>query len=113
MVSIHLESFHLIISQQLALFIGKVRLQFTREPFTHWSIAFMQEPRLEFQVAPEFQGRNVSQITSVIEKLIRRFIKRKHTLPHFKVRRSPLFPKMLPQTANVHLYMHEASLTEG
>ena len=92
---------------------GKVRLQFSREPYTHWSIAFMRDPLVEVRIAPEFQGRNVSQLTIPIEKLIQRFIRKKHTLPYYKVRRSPLFPKLLPQSAKVQLYMHDTTLTEG
>ena len=68
---------------------------------------------MEVRIAPEFQGRNVSQLTIPIEKLIQRFIRKKHTLPYYKVRRSPLFPKLVPQSSNVQIYMHDTALIEG
>ena len=92
---------------------GKVRLQFSREPYSHWSLAFMREPLIEIRVAPEFQGRNVSQLITPIEKLINLFIRKKHTMPNYKVRRSPIFPKLVPQSAGVQLYMHDTALSEG
>ncbi|KAI6660330.1 PDZ domain-containing protein 8-like [Oopsacas minuta] len=103
----------LSVSVELLRLQGKVRLQFSREPYTHWSVAFMREPLVEIRVAPEFQGRNVSQLTTLIEKVIHRFIRKKHTLPYYKVRRSPIFPKLLAQSSDVQLYMHDTALTEG
>eukprot|EP00800_Vazella_pourtalesii_P018134 TRINITY_DN5738_c0_g1_i3.p1 TRINITY_DN5738_c0_g1~~TRINITY_DN5738_c0_g1_i3.p1 ORF type:complete len:609 (+),score=139.72 TRINITY_DN5738_c0_g1_i3:239-2065(+) len=73
----------------------------------------MREPLIEIRVAPEFQGRNVSQLITPIEKLINLFIRKKHTMPNYKVRRSPIFPKLVPQSAGVQLYMHDTALSEG
>ncbi|XP_067124467.1 PDZ domain-containing protein 8 isoform X2 [Centruroides vittatus] len=71
---------------------GKARLQLTRYPFTHWSISFYNEPYVDFAVESQIQGRPLSQITSLITTQIRRTLRKKHTLPHYKMRFRPFFP---------------------
>uniref|UniRef100_T1J1P6 PDZ domain-containing protein 8 n=1 Tax=Strigamia maritima TaxID=126957 RepID=T1J1P6_STRMM len=78
---------------QITRLSGTVRLQLTRQPFTHWSITFCQEPVMDFKVESQFQGRPVPQITSLIISQIRRAIKKKHTLPNYKVRFKPFIEK--------------------
>ncbi|XP_072751935.1 PDZ domain-containing protein 8 isoform X2 [Anoplolepis gracilipes] len=74
---------------------GKARLQFTRVPYTHWSLSFYSDPILELEVQSQFQGRQLQpQIISIITSQIRRAVKRKHTLPRYKMRYKPLFRRL-------------------
>ncbi|XP_065337130.1 PDZ domain-containing protein 8 [Cloeon dipterum] len=70
---------------------GRARLRFTRQPFSHWSFTFYNEPSLELQVDSHFQGRPVPQVTSLIVSQIRKAVKKKHTVPQFKMRYKPFF----------------------
>lgn len=66
---------------------GLVRLQFTRHPYTHWSFSFYNDPIIELEVESHFQGRQLqSNITSLIVNQIKKAIRRKHTLPNYKIR---------------------------
>ena len=66
---------------------GLVRLQFTRHPYTHWSFSFYSDPVIELEVESHFQGRQLqSNITSLIVHQIKKAIRRKHTLPNYKIR---------------------------
>ncbi|XP_041066094.1 PDZ domain-containing protein 8 [Carcharodon carcharias] len=96
--------------------VGRLRLQFTRRPFTHWSFAFMDEPFIDFEVKSQFEGRPMPQLTSIIVNQLKRVIKRKHTLPNYKIRYKPFFPyQVLPtvNAANSDLYMQDSSIIEG
>ena len=74
---------------------GKARLQFTRVPYTHWSLSFYTEPILKLEVQSQFQGRQLQpQIISLITGQIRRAICRKHTLPRYKLRYKPFFRRL-------------------
>ncbi|XP_028046600.1 PDZ domain-containing protein 8 isoform X2 [Monomorium pharaonis] len=74
---------------------GKARLQFTRVPYTHWSLSFYSDPILELEVQSQFQGRQLQpQIISIITSQIRRAVKRKHTLPRYKLRYKPFFRRL-------------------
>lgn len=89
---------------------GKARLQLTRYPFTHWSISFYNEPYVDFAVESQFQGRHLSQITSLITTQIRRTLRKKHTLPHYKMRFRPFFPLPEPPVYPVVLRTNDADL---
>ncbi|XP_033229325.1 PDZ domain-containing protein 8 isoform X2 [Belonocnema kinseyi] len=74
---------------------GKARLQFTRVPYTHWSLSFYTDPILELEVQSQFQGRQLQpQIISLITGQIRRAVRRKHTLPRYKMRYKPFFRRL-------------------
>ncbi|XP_045460736.1 PDZ domain-containing protein 8 isoform X1 [Harmonia axyridis] len=76
---------------------GLVRLQFTRIPYTHWSFSFYSDPLIELAVESHFQGRQLqSNITNLIVNQIKKAIKRKHTLPNYKIRYKPFFVKTDP-----------------
>ncbi|XP_072392381.1 PDZ domain-containing protein 8 [Diabrotica undecimpunctata] len=76
---------------------GKARLQFSRQPYTHWSFSFYSDPVLDLQVESHFQGRQLqSNITNLIVNQIKKAIKRKHTLPNYKLRYKPFFVKTDP-----------------
>ncbi|XP_055912899.1 PDZ domain-containing protein 8 isoform X2 [Eupeodes corollae] len=71
---------------------GMARLQFTRKPYTHWSLSFIGDPELDLGIESKFQGRHMqSNISSLILNQIRRAVRRKHTLPKYKLRYKPFF----------------------
>ncbi|XP_030755746.1 PDZ domain-containing protein 8 [Sitophilus oryzae] len=76
---------------------GLARLQFSRQPYTHWSFSFFTEPTLDLGVESHFQGRQLqSNITNLIVNQIKKAIRRKHTLPNYKIRYKPFFVKTDP-----------------
>lgn len=66
--------------------LGRLKLVFTRLPFTHWSFAFVDDPLVVFEVKSQFEGRPMPQLTSLIVNQFKKVIKRKHTLPNYKIR---------------------------
>ncbi|ENN72665.1 hypothetical protein YQE_10763, partial [Dendroctonus ponderosae] len=81
---------------------GFARLQFSRQPYTHWSFSFYTEPVLELAVESHFQGRQLqSNITNLIVNQIKKAIKRKHTLPNYKIRYKPFFVKTDPSQLDI------------
>lgn len=75
---------------------GLARLQFTRDPYTHWSLCFLGDPVIELDIETQFQGRQMqSNVTSLISNQIRKAIRRKHTLPNYKLRYKPFFNKTI------------------
>lgn len=65
---------------------GRVRLVFSRLPFTHWSFSFVDEPLIDFEVKSQFEGRPLPQLASIIVNQFKKVIRRKHTLPNYKIR---------------------------
>ncbi|XP_076755000.1 PDZ domain containing 8 isoform X1 [Xylocopa sonorina] len=95
---------------QVKCISGRARLQFTRVPYTHWSLSFYSDPILELEVQSQFQGRQLQpQIISLITGQIRRAVRRKHTLPRYKLRYKPFFRRLndeavdLSEVANMQL----------
>lgn len=71
---------------------GMARLQFTRKPYTHWSLSFLGDPELNLVIESKYQGRQMqSNITNLISNQIRKAVRRKHTLPNYKLRYKPFF----------------------
>ncbi|EDW65732.1 PDZ domain-containing protein 8 isoform X1 [Drosophila virilis] len=71
---------------------GMARLQFTRRPYTHWSLSFLGDPELNLVIESKYQGRQMqSNITNLISNQIRKAVRRKHTLPNYKLRYKPFF----------------------
>ncbi|GAA6070056.1 PDZ domain-containing protein 8 [Tachysurus ichikawai] len=64
---------------------GRLRLRFSRLPFTHWSFSFVEDPLVDFEVKSQFEGRPLPQLTSIIVNQLKRVIKKKHTLPNYKI----------------------------
>ncbi|XP_066937776.1 PDZ domain-containing protein 8 isoform X2 [Macrobrachium rosenbergii] len=73
---------------------GNGRLQFSRYPFTHWSFSFYEEPRVEFEVYSSL-GLHIPRFNAIIISQLRGVLKRKHTLPYFKLRGPPLVKRPL------------------
>ncbi|NWS18452.1 PDZD8 protein, partial [Pachyramphus minor] len=96
--------------------MGKLKLVFTRLPFTHWFFSFMDDPVILFEVKSQFEGRPMPQLTSIIVNQFKKVIKRKHTLPNYKIRFKPFFPfQVLPadEYEDRDLCIQDFPLTEG
>ncbi|XP_051502468.1 PDZ domain-containing protein 8 isoform X1 [Myxocyprinus asiaticus] len=97
--------------------VGRLKLQFTRMPFTHWSFSFMEDPLIDFEVKSQFEGRPLPQLTSIIVNQLKRVIKKKHTLPNYKIRYKPFFPFQvqppLASSCDLDLSIRDTLLVEG
>ncbi|XP_035256522.1 PDZ domain-containing protein 8 [Anguilla anguilla] len=97
--------------------IGRLKLQFTRTPFTHWSFSFLEDPLIDFEVKSQFEGRPLPQLTSIIVNQLKRVIKKKHTLPNYKIRYKPFFPFQVQPpvatTCDLDLSIQDTRLVEG
>ncbi|XP_050989620.1 PDZ domain-containing protein 8 [Labeo rohita] len=95
---------------------GRLKLQFTRMPFTHWSFSFLEDPLIDFEVKSQFEGRPLPQLTSIIVNQLKRVIKKKHTLPNYKIRYKPFFPfQVQPPLAScdMDISIRDTLLVEG
>ncbi|XP_026728665.1 PDZ domain-containing protein 8 isoform X2 [Trichoplusia ni] len=76
---------------------GNVRVMFRRTPYTHWALAFESPPKLELRVRGRFQGRQIKpRLASLVAAHIRRAVAQRHSLPNYKIRYKPFFPKSDP-----------------
>ncbi|XP_045513611.1 PDZ domain-containing protein 8 isoform X2 [Pieris brassicae] len=76
---------------------GTVRVMFRRTPYTHWALAFENQPKLELRVRGRFQGRQLKpRLAALVAAHIRRAVAQRHTLPNYKIRYKPFFPKSEP-----------------
>ncbi|XP_037070009.1 PDZ domain-containing protein 8-like isoform X2 [Pollicipes pollicipes] len=76
---------------------GQVLLRFTRRPFSHWAYSFIGDPTIEVEAESQFQGRPQPRITAVIVRQIKRTLRKRHTLPNYKLRYKPFFMSRLQQ----------------
>lgn len=96
--------------------VGRVRVEFTRKPYTYWCMSFVSPPELELVVESKLEGHSVPQLNriigiqviffyvpfsptmiSVIRLLLtyfqlRRRINRKFVMPFYKIRSKPFLP---------------------
>ncbi|XP_070772680.1 PDZ domain-containing protein 8 [Enoplosus armatus] len=97
--------------------VGRLRLQFTRMPFSHWSFSFLEDPLVDFEAKSQFEGRPLPQLTSIIVNQLKRVIKKKHTLPNYKIRYKPFFPFQvqppLGSACDLELSVQDSRLVEG
>ncbi|XP_070696956.1 PDZ domain-containing protein 8 [Pempheris klunzingeri] len=97
--------------------VGRLRLQFTRMPFSHWSFSFLEDPLVDFEAKSQFEGRPLPQLTSIIVNQLKRVIKKKHTLPNYKIRYKPFFPFQvqppLGLPCDLDLSVQDSRLVEG
>jgi len=70
---------------------GQIRLEFHREPYSHWLAVFQEEPIIDFELKSYFSSRESSQLAQIILQQIRRVIRRKLTWPSYKIRYEPFF----------------------
>ncbi|KAK2843741.1 hypothetical protein Q7C36_011956 [Tachysurus vachellii] len=92
---------------------GRLRLRFSRLPFTHWSFSFVEDPLVDFEVKSQFEGRPLPQLTSIIVNQLKRVIKKKHTLPNYKIRYKPFFPFQVQPTPEPDFSVQDERLVEG
>ncbi|KAM9324603.1 PDZ domain-containing protein 8 [Gastrophryne carolinensis] len=96
---------------------GRLRLVLSRLPFSHWSVCFLEEPLIDFQVHSQFEGRPMPQLTSIIVTQLKRVIRRKHTFPNYKIRYKPFFPYQVQipgeEQEERTLTLQELGLAEG
>ena len=70
---------------------GRVRLEFRREPFSHWLVVFQDDPKVDFDIKSYISSRESTQLAHLISQQIRRIIRRKQTWPSYKIRYKPFF----------------------
>eukprot|EP00112_Aurelia_sp_Birch-Aquarium-sp1_P023277 Seg687.8 transcript_id=Seg687.8/GoldUCD/mRNA.D3Y31 product="PDZ domain-containing protein 8" protein_id=Seg687.8/GoldUCD/D3Y31 len=92
---------------------GRLRLQFTRIPCTHWSFSFYEDPEMDIEVESQFNGKNLAKLTNLIKSQIRKSIKRKHTLPRYKVRYKPFFRQSVLHDGKQEAFVHNSLVTVG
>ncbi|XP_065914002.1 PDZ domain-containing protein 8-like isoform X2 [Dysidea avara] len=92
---------------------GQGRLRFTRDGCTSWSFSFYETPELQVEVECHLDGKQFNQLSSFIENQIHKWVKKKHTLPHYKIRFQPFFTQPAPQDQRVELFVHDSDLTVG
>lgn len=68
---------------------------------------------MDIQVESQFNGRTLAQLTTLIKKQIRKSVKRKHTLPMYKVRYKPFFRQPIPQDGKQDVFIHNSLITVG
>lgn len=97
---------HMLLGKKVFLAIkvkqlsGLARLQFTRKPYSHWSVCFIGDPALDLDIETLFQGRQLQlqpHLTGLLSHQIRKVVRRKHTLPTYKIRYKPFFSKFTEQ----------------
>ncbi|XP_043202074.1 PDZ domain-containing protein 8-like, partial [Amphibalanus amphitrite] len=76
---------------------GQVLLRFCRRPFSHWAYSFIGDPTIEVEAESQFQGRPLPRVTAVIVRQIKRTLRKRHTLPNYKLRYKPFFTSRLQQ----------------
>ncbi|XP_076446430.1 PDZ domain-containing protein 8-like [Babylonia areolata] len=101
------------ISVTLRKLCGRARLQLTRLPYTHWSFSFLQEPEASFDVESHFEGRPLPQVAALIVNQLRRTIRKKHTLPNYKMRFKPVFPRPEMVVSPCRLKINGQCITVG
>ncbi|XP_068111425.1 PDZ domain-containing protein 8 [Hyperolius riggenbachi] len=96
---------------------GRLRLVLSRLPFSHWSICFLEEPLIDFEVHSQFEGRPMPQLTSIIITQLKRVVRKKHTFPNYKIRYKPFFPYQVQVPAEEQeertLTLQDLGLAEG
>ncbi|KRZ27848.1 PDZ domain-containing protein 8 [Trichinella pseudospiralis] len=70
---------------------GELRIRFSRKPFTHWSFAFTEEPRINFDIDSKLLKRSLPQVVPLIITQFRRMLRKKHVLPAYRIRFTPFF----------------------
>ena len=73
--------------------VGNIEIKFSRQPYTHWSVAFTNEPQTVIDAVTQVHGKAVPQLANIIVARIKRTIRRRHVLPNFKIRYPPFFSK--------------------
>ena len=70
---------------------GHIRLEFLREPFSHWLAVFQDEPKIDIEIKSYLASREIPLLAHIINHHARRIIRRKQTWPNYKIRYRPFF----------------------
>lgn len=92
---------------------GMGRLQLSRQPYTHWSFSFYEEPQITFSIDSRYGGKALPQITSLVITQIKRSLRKKHILPNYKMRFRPFFDRPEEAKPAKELSMHGNRIGEG
>ena len=84
-------NYHCRLSIKIKRVQGRLRLEFRREPFSHWLAVFQDEPKIELDIKAYLFSRENQQLAHLITHHIRRIIRRKQTWPSYKLRYQPFF----------------------
>lgn len=84
--------YHCQLSIKVKRIVGCLRLEFRREPFSHWLVVFHTDPTIELDIKSYLFSRENRQLAHLITHHIRRIIRRKQTWPSYKIRYQPFFP---------------------
>ncbi|GFS03971.1 PDZ domain-containing protein 8 [Elysia marginata] len=79
------------VSVQVLKVRGLLRFRFSRHPFSHWCMSFYEEPEIDLDVSAQLDGRPMPKLKGIFANQIRRIIRKKHTLPMYKMRFKPFF----------------------
>ena len=71
---------------------GLLRLEFRREPFSHWLVVFQNEPLVDLDVKFYLCNSACPPLAQIIAQQIRRTLRNKQTWPSYKIRCQPFFP---------------------
>ena len=72
-----------------------------------------QDPEMDIEVESQFNGKNLARLTNLIKSQIRKSIKRKHTLPRYKVRYKPFFRQSVLHDGKQEAFVHNSLVTVG
>lgn len=84
--------YHCQLSIKIKRIQGCLRLEFRREPFSHWLAVFHTDPMIDLDIKSYLFSRENRQLAHLITHHIRRIIRRKQTWPSYKIRYQPFFP---------------------
>ncbi len=68
---------------------------------------------MSLDVESQFNGKNLAKLTSLIKNQIKKSIKRKHTLPRYKVRYKPFFQQPISHDGKNEVFVHNSRVTVG
>ena len=68
---------------------------------------------MDLEVESQFEGRTLDRLTTFISNQIRRSIRKKHTLPRYKVRYRPFFEEPKAQDGRQEVFVHNSIITIG
>ncbi|XP_065282940.1 PDZ domain-containing protein 8-like [Dermacentor albipictus] len=88
---------------------AKGRLQFSRKPYTHWSFALYEEPKVSITVESSLQGQNYPQFARAVTGLVRRKLRSKFNLPTYVIAIKPFF--LIPELRVLSTHHEKLSQT--
>ena len=68
---------------------------------------------MDIEVESQFNGRNLAKLTTLIKNQIIKSVKRKHTLPRYKVRYKPFFRPPVERDGKPDIFVHNSLITVG